>query len=170
MFRRSDVARHAACLAALAGLGFAAGEEVQAQPRSPTIAELTDAQRASINEEMRRMAAKAAGTTETVVPGPLGAAPIPVASTQATPARPTPAQRPGSADEPRLAITGQALLKGLWRVEVLTDAGVFLLGTGQAVPGTAWRVGLIEPGRVTLLRPGPRKGKSVERVFALGTL
>jgi hypothetical protein len=61
------------------------------------------------------------------------------------------------------------LLKGLWRVEVLTDGGVFLLGAGQAVPGTTWRVGSIEPGRVTLLRPGPRKGKSIERVFALGT-
>jgi hypothetical protein len=99
----------------------------------------------------------------------LGTTPIPAIPNQAPIGKPAPTRDPAGADEPRISIAGQALLKGLWRVEVLTDGGVFLLGAGQAVPGTTWRVGSIEPGRVTLLRPGPRKGKSIERVFALGT-
>jgi hypothetical protein len=176
----------------LAGLlppGIAAA---QGEPPPLTIADLAAAQRALIDVEIRRTLGKAKAGVEPVVPAlsPAGAAALPIplvpasgtgGSTVAAPVRPSPA--PGElsqASEPaesRLSVTGQAKLGGTWRAEVVTDAGVYLLASGQAVPGTGWHVAAVEPGRVTLsdaaareLRAGQGKrwARPRQRHFVLG--
>lgn len=174
-------ARAALAGAALAGVLLAGGAAAQSEPPTVTIADLTAAQRALIDAEIRRTLGKAQGRPEALVPAlPTAAAaaqPIPMvpavggettgAPGSATPLVAPPSLIPNAPQGERLSVTGQARLHGSWRAEVVTDTGVYLLATGQAVPGTGWRVASVEPGRVTLSETppaGPRGAKEPRRV------
>lgn len=180
-------------LVALAGLMLAGGAGAQGEPPTVTIGDLTAAQRALIDAEIRRTLGKAQGRSEPLVPAlptagasalaiPLVAAAATSAATAQSGALATVAPPPQGADaaaDPRLSVTGQAQLRGTWRAEVVTDTGVYLLSSGQAVPGTQWRVAAVEPGRVTLSdaasgaarskkEKGARRARSHQRHFVLG--
>jgi len=167
------LARRFVCCA-LAGMwaGSAGAQPSQPTGGELTIADIAAAQRALMEAEMLRTIAKAkggvaagtaAGVAGGVVPAPSAAAPIAVVPAPTLPAPPQRLElpRPGvaaarspaaSADE-RVLVTGQALVRGTWRAEVVTDSGVFFLVTGDAVPGTQWRVADMQAGLVTLGKP-----------------
>ena len=66
-----------------------------------------------------------------------------------------------------MAVTGVAKLRAGWLAEVVTDAGAFLLASGQPVPGTAWHVEAVDSGRVTLARPAERSSAApITRSYA----
>lgn len=166
--------------ALLAGLLPARMAAAQGESPQVTIADLAAAQRTLIDAEIRRTLGKAKAGAEPVVPALTPAAgsalPIPLvpapgsrvaAAVDAQPSPPTGGLTPvpGTADA-RLSVTGQARLGGTWRAEVVTDTGVYLLASGQAVPGTRWHVAAVESGRVTLSEaapPGPRAGQGKRR-------
>ncbi len=186
MFRCSEwSARHVrrfvrglACCA-LAGTLVAPAGAQTSQPTGGelTIADIAAAQRALMEAEMLRTIAKAKGgaaggtagaVAGGVVPAPSAAAPIAVVPAPTLPAPPQRLElaRPSvaaarssapSADE-RVLVTGQALVRGTWRAEVVTDSGVFFLVTGDAVPGTQWRVADMQAGIVTLGKPREATG------------
>lgn len=137
-----------------------------------TIADIAAAQRTLMEAEMLRTIAKAkagaaggaaAGVPGVMVPAPSAAAPIAVVPAPTLPAPPqrleqsrpgvAAARSPAATANERVLVTGQALVRGTWRAEVVTDSGVFFLVTGDAVPGTQWRVADMQAGLVTLGKP-----------------
>lgn len=180
MFRCYEwVVRCVCCaLVGMAPVGSARAQTGQTEHGGLTIADITAAQRALIEAEVLRTIAKARGGPvagsapgAVTVPAPSAAAPIAVIPAPALPSvMPRPAQaaltlaqalsRPPAPEE-RLLVTGQALVRGTWRAEVVTDGGVFLLVVGDAVPGTLWHVADVQAGIVTLSKPGVAASKSV---------
>jgi hypothetical protein len=165
---------------ALAGIsaGYAGAQTGPATGGELTIADIASAQRALMEAEMLRAIAKAKGSVAGgsagtpaggVVPGmpqvpaPSAAAPIAVVPAPTLPAPPqrlelarpsvSLARSPTASADERVLVTGQALVRGTWRAEVVTDSGVFFLVTGDAVPGTQWRVADMQAGLVTLGKP-----------------
>lgn len=142
-----------------------------------TIADIAAAQRALMEAEMLRTIAKAkggaaggtaGGAVGGMVPAPSAAAPIAVVPAPTLPAPPQrleltrpsvgTARSPAASADERVLVTGQALVRGTWRAEVVTDSGVFFLLTGDPVPGTQWRVADMQAGIVTLGKPREASG------------
>ena len=166
-------------LAGIAQVGPAGAQTSQHFDGELTIADITAAQRALMEAEVLRTIAKAkgglaGGVAGGVVPGAgtvpaqSGSAPIAVVPALALPAPPqrleqarpsvAAARPPSSTADERVLVTGQAQVRGTWRAEVVTDGGVFLLVTGDAVPGTLWRVADVQAGIVTLSKPREAPG------------
>ena len=166
-------------LAGVAQVGPAGAQVSQIADGELTIADIAAAQRALMEAEVLRTIAKAKGGVAGgvvggvapgagVVPAPSGAAPIAVVPAPVLPAPPqrldlarssvAAARSPSPTAEERVLVTGQALLRGTWRAEVVTDGGVFFLVTGDAVPGTLWRVADVQAGIVTLSKPREASG------------
>jgi hypothetical protein len=150
--------------AVLVGIAAPIAAMAQSAPPSMTIGDLSAAQRAVIDADIRRALMRVqAGSEAPMVPAPTSSAMvIPVASPAAAASSP----RPFVQLEPRVAVTGVAKLRGDWLAEVVTDSGAYLLKSGQAVPQTAWRVNSVDGRQVTLVRDGERKGAKTLRSFA----
>lgn len=157
-------------------LAFASVAPAQPASTAPavtvTIGDYSAAQRAAIDADIRKaLAAAQSGAAATAVdakvPAPTTALPIPVLPSPAAsgPAgsRSLPFSRPA---EPRLAVSGVALVRGGWVAEVATDDGSTLLRAGEVVPGTPWRVTSVAPHQVVLARAAD-KAKTVTKTFTL---
>jgi type IV pilus biogenesis protein PilP len=135
------------------------------QAQAQTIADYSRAQRAWLESTMSQAAAHSAG---------LGAsaptAPPPVGMTAAGASAPRRSTAPAL---PALQVSGVFATAGGAVVEVMVNATVYLLGAGQAVPGTPWRVESVAVDKVVL---GHAAGvassdtRSVRKVFWLPAL
>jgi hypothetical protein len=156
----SRLNEHVIVLAALAAASTGASAQPAPQttpPAAVSIGDMSNAQRAAIEAEIRRTLAKAqSAMNDVTVPAPTGAVPIPLAAASA-------ASAPGAFALPqaRLAVSGVAQLRGQWYADVSTDQGSRLVPAGELVPGAAWRVGEIDDGHVVLVKVDARpvKGK-----------
>ena len=135
---------------------------------SMTIGNYSDAQRAAMEADMRRVAARALvpAMADVVVPAPTSmVAAIPLATTSLVAAHLKPAPEP----ETRIAVTGVAQMHGKWFAEVVTDAsGAQWLTTGSVVPRAPWRVQSIDTYQVVFTSlETVRKSKPMVRTIRL---
>lgn len=154
-------------LALLALEGFIACRLTVAAPQAQaqTIADYSRAQRAWLESTMTQAAAHSAG---------LGAsaptAPPPASMTAAGASAPRPSAVPAML---AVQVSGVFATGGGAVVEVMVNATAYLLGAGQAVPGTPWRVESVAVDKVVL---GHAAGvpsldsRSVRKVFWLPAL
>lgn len=120
-----------------------------------SIGDFAAAQARALDAEARRALARTleAPSAPASAPG----TPIPVVPAVATGRNAVDRLEPKA--EPTLAVRGVAQLRSRRFAEVSTDTGSWMLGEGDAVPGTAWRVAAIDVDQVRLSRPtgNPRK-------------
>ncbi len=131
-----------------------------------TIADYSRAQRALLESTMSQAAARSAG---------LGAsAPATMAPTAPAAAAPASAPRLAMpAMAPVVQVSGVFASRGEAVAEVVVNATAYLLGVGQAVPGTTWHVQAIAIDRVVLGRTGgarPTDAEDARKVFPLPAL
>jgi hypothetical protein len=144
-----------ACLAAALGVLWqvlVGGSTAQAQ----TIADYGRSQRAVLQATMTQNAARAATLAASAASTPTAAASpaVPAPGVAAPPLGP----RRSLADvEPVIHVTGTFASASRTVAEVAVDDRVYLLASGQPVPGTAWHVASIAPERVVLARAAERR-------------
>lgn len=160
------MSRHARlALLALEGV-IACGLMVAApQARAQTIADYSRAQRAWLESTMSQAAARSAG---------LGAsAPTALPPVSVAPAGASAPRLPTVPAMPAVQVSGVFATGGGAVVEVMVNATAYLLGAGQAVPGTPWRVESVAVDRVILGHPAgvaSSDDRSVRKVFSLPPL
>lgn len=131
-----------------------------------TIADYSHAQRAWLESTMSQAAARSAGLA---VAAPPAAAAASMSLAASAPA----GRRTLSAPEPVVQVSGVFAARGGAVAQVMVDATAYLLGVGQAVPGTAWHVQAIAVDKVVFGRRGGTATTNPEgarKVFSLPAL